>query len=175
MKRFILVLAMCSSQVAFGAEFTDVAKVVDVQPMYISSSVPRQNCFDVQVPTNSSESSSPAGALIGGLAGALLGNTVGKGDGRKVAIAVGAGIGAVTGDRMSNRDNDNNAGYRTERRCETQYIREQRLSGYMVTAHYNGHPVQQQMSHQVQVGQQVQVRVSLSITNPTHNYNTPHN
>jgi len=175
MKRSLLVFAMCSSQVAFGAEFTDVAQVVDVQPMYISSSVPRQNCFDVQVPTNSSENSSPAGAIIGGLAGALLGSTVGKGDGRKVAIAIGAGVGAVTGDRMSNRDDDNHAGYRTERRCETQYIVEQRLSGYMVTVNYKGRPVQQQMLQQVYVGQQVQVRVSLSITNPTHNYNTPHN
>jgi hypothetical protein len=79
---------------------------------------PRQECWNEQVPVQSS-SHGYGGAIVGGLAGGILGNQVGGGNGKTVATAVGAATGAVVGDRMSAPSGSHGTSYQTVQRCRT--------------------------------------------------------
>lgn len=78
---------------------------------YVTVERPRQECWNEQVATRSSDIT---GAVVGGVAGGVIGNQVGSGSGKTVATAVGAATGAVIGDRISNQPS-----YQTVQRCRT--------------------------------------------------------
>jgi uncharacterized protein YcfJ len=100
---------------------------------YVTVERPRQECWNEQVATRSSDY---GGAIIGGVAGGILGNQVGGGNGKTVATAVGAATGAVVGDRMSGSSTQ------TVQRCRT-VVEHQRVPVaervYYIEEHHHDH------------------------------------
>lgn len=80
---------------------------------------PRQECWNEQVPVQSSGNQGYGGAIIGGIAGGIIGNQVGSGSGKTVATAAGAATGAVIGDRMTAKSASKGTSYQTVQRCRT--------------------------------------------------------
>ena len=79
---------------------------------------PRQECWNEQVPVQSSNQGI-GGAVVGGIAGGIIGNQVGGGNGKTVATAAGAATGAVIGDRMAAKNAQQTTSYQTVQRCRT--------------------------------------------------------
>lgn len=75
---------------------------------------PRQECWNEQVPTQSTEQGY-GGVLLGGLAGGVWGHQVGGGRGKTAATAMGAVAGAMVGDRIA----ASTPTYSSVRRCRT--------------------------------------------------------
>jgi len=126
----------------------DYARVLDVEPIVDVESRPvrRDECWEEPVVHRERGGSRDrAPAIMGGIVGGVLGNQVGSGSGRDAATAAGALLGyhAV---RDSQR---RNYGYerevrRYEERCETRtdYVRDERITGFDVTYRYRGRTYQ---------------------------------
>jgi uncharacterized protein YcfJ len=91
---------------ATAADFTDVAQVVSVNPIYDRVADTRQECYMEPAAAPAQQSRSVVAPVIGGVAGAVLGSQVGRGSGRDAATAVGGVIGAVAGDRIANPNSE---------------------------------------------------------------------
>lgn len=117
-----------------------VAEIIDVQPHYITKSVPCRVCHQVprtvQVPHEGLMNG--AGTVIGGVAGGLIGNQFGQGRGRIAATIGGAVLGAVAGTGVERNINQPHYGTVFETVCETRYKKKSVISGYDVTYVYNG-------------------------------------
>lgn len=106
MTRVILAAFLAAASLAAqAADFYETAQVVDVQPIYVRGSQPRQECWTEYEPVGRGpQEHSYGGAVIGGVAGGVVGNQIGRGSGRTAATAVGAATGAMIGDRAANPD-----------------------------------------------------------------------
>lgn len=130
-----------SAAFAGGGDFTDYARVIEVQPQYQSVDVPRKDCYSEYVPEShyTPGGLNLAGSLLGGVAGGLLGSRFGGGDGRVASAAVGAVAGAIVGDRIAGREPAREEYYEREvRRCRLVDNWESRITGYRVAYEYQG-------------------------------------
>lgn len=92
---------------AAAADFTDMAQVMSVTPIYERVADTRQECYMESVPAPAPQAQRNVIApVIGGIAGAVIGSQVGSGRGRDAATAVGAVVGTVAADRMANPNSE---------------------------------------------------------------------
>lgn len=164
MKHIALVCLLASGVAGVQAEtFFDNARVRNVEPQYENISVPRQECSTQWVNETRQVGGGQdyGGAIFGGVAGALLGNQVGKGHGREAATAAGAVVGAIAGDRIANRDRQEQ--YQVVPRevtsCRTVNELQTRIVGYRVAYDYRGQQYSTLMREHP--GPTLQVRVSV--------------
>ena len=126
---------------AGGRDFTDYARVTEVQPQYESVNTPRQDCYSEIVPEThyTPGGRNLAGSLLGGVAGGLLGSRFGAGNGRVATAAVGAVAGAIVGNRLAGHEPAREVTYEREvRRCRMVDNWETRVTGYRVAYEYQG-------------------------------------
>lgn len=162
-------------------DFTDHARVRQVQPQYELVSVPRQECTSQWVtdPRQVASSRNYGGLAVGGLAGAVLGNQVGKGHGRTAAAAVGAVVGALAGEHFANQQGwgtgaqvaHQEVDQREVRSCHTVQDTRQRLVGYQVEYEYQGQVYTTRSREHP--GQTLPVRVSVAPLESAYPRGTP--
>ena len=140
----ILLAASMSAQAGHQERYQDMAKVVDVDPVYRTVEItrPERHCWDEDVDHYHPARGTYAGTVLGGIIGGVVGNAMSHGShrGRDAATVAGALLGSAIGHDAS-RDRD--GGYyttSTERRCEVTHktTYEEELVGYDVTYRYNG-------------------------------------
>jgi len=134
-------------------------RVVDVEPIYQSVSVPdrREIC---EVTRNNDgyrqqDKHNTAGAVLGGIIGGAIGNRFGRGHGRDASTALGVIVGASVGAHSKQPNN--------YRRChtETYYYQDTQLVGYDVTYDYKGTLYQTQMNRHP--GDRVKLSVNVDV------------
>jgi uncharacterized protein YcfJ len=133
----------------YGPEY-DYARVIDVDPIIDVDSRPirRDECWEQPVtyrePGYYRDSRDRTPAIVGGIIGGVLGNQVGSGHGRDAATAAGALIGYNVARDNQRRNGSYYTGDRVyttyEERCRTRtdYVSDERVTGYDVTYHYRG-------------------------------------
>ena len=107
-----------------------MGRVVSVRPEYQSVSVPQQTCHDQQAYAGST--SSGLGAIAGAVVGGVFGHSIGGGFGRAAATAAGVMGGAAIGNQLEGGYPQ----YQTVRQCGTQYVTQNRQTGYTVEYEY---------------------------------------
>lgn len=145
-KNITILLALAAAAgAASAATFTDTARVVRAQPIYMEHQCENSD--------NRDQGNNVLGSAIGGIAGGLLGNQVGGGNGRTAATAVGAVVGAMTGNSIA-RDS-----YRqgNSRDCGAR-----RQTGYEVVYEYRG--TQYTTTTRQAPGRSLPVKVSVEVT-----------
>jgi uncharacterized protein YcfJ len=141
MKKTVLIYALSLLCVAGFAQ-QETARVVSVTPVMQQVSTPRQVCSNETV--MSAPQKSGAGAAMGAIAGGAVGNSVGGGTGRTAATMIGIIGGAILGDNIEGGDAPR---AQTVQRCSTQYIMENRISGYHVIYEFGGKQYSVQMPY----------------------------
>jgi uncharacterized protein YcfJ len=159
--KLIVALSLCVSLNAIAADGYVEAKVITARPL--TKTVTRNVCHDQQVKVlvdvpNAPEviqpppapERSPAGMLFGAAVGALAGHQMGGGSGNTAATIAGAAGGAYLGDKIANRDAQNQTGQAQVRQTGThaeervatanvcQDVTESVQDGYAVTYSYAG-------------------------------------
>lgn len=175
----MLVMALVTTS-AFA--FEDNATIKSVEPQYATVNEPIEVCRDeviqeqvYQQPQYQQQQQPQgrnyAGAAIGGVAGGILGNQVGGGTGKTAATALGAVVGALVGDNVANSQSGGNIQYqqvpqqpqtvsRKVRNCQMENQTKQIISGYNVSATYNGKPLNF-VVHEKPMGKQIRVNVNV--------------
>ena len=125
----------------YGTDY-DYARVLDVDPIVDVESRPvrRDECWEEPVVYRERSSRDRTPAIMGGIVGGVLGNQIGSGSGRDAATAAGALLG-YSAVRDSQRRHDYTREYQGyEQRCatRTEYVRDERITGYDVTYRYRG-------------------------------------
>jgi len=143
MKKAILALALVSGS---AAAYDDSARVINVQPKYVTSYT--KQCHIEQVPVTRT---APQGGVFGGtgaalkgdgdaLAGAIIGgvigNQFGKGDGKKAATVAGVIIGSNMANGTANAQGGTYTEYVNREVCRN--IPQQVQRGEIVTFSYRG-------------------------------------
>ncbi len=154
MKKLIALFLVFGFSLAIFADsfvINDKVEVIRSKPIYrnITKRVPYQECWNEQVPIESSynqrESNSPIGALLGGVAGGIIGHQIGGGHGKTVATVGGAIIGTLVGHNLSERSRQQRyvSGYKTVRRCVTKYNEsyDRVVTRYKNIAYYHGRKI----------------------------------
>lgn len=145
-------------------EHFDYAKVVSAEPIVrqVRVSIPREECWEEEVPVYHSGYRSATPMILGGIIGGVVGNTVGKGRGRDAATVAGTILGGSVG-RDVGHDRQRPDGYSIaqETRCRqvVDYRDEERIEGYWVTYRYQGEDYVTRM--QSEPGNRIRVRVSV--------------
>lgn len=127
-----------------GESFYIEAPVVSVRPLVeiVQVSTPQEICWNEQVQRHVRDHSrGPSTAtIVGTVLGAAIGNNVAHGDDRKSARIAGALLGGAIGRDVGARNAPGRTFVTTERRCETEYVSEERerVSGYRVRYVYEG-------------------------------------
>lgn len=124
MNKFILGSALV---IASFSAFAEDAKVIGVEPRFVSVSV--QQCENVTV---RNDNNGTLGSVVGGVAGGLLGSTIGGGSGQVASAAVGAIAGTMIGNSIAT----NQPQYRVEQRCYN--VPQSVRKGDFVTFSYRG-------------------------------------
>ena len=147
--------------------YYDYARVIDVQPLYRTVRVPRdeRECWDERVAYRDrhggSDSYTPV--IVGGIIGGVVGSHIGKGRGRDAATVAGTLLGASIGrDVARSSGGYEDVHYTTETRCRVRkvYDEEERLDGYRVTYRYRGRTFVARMPHEP--GRRIRVRVRVT-------------
>ncbi len=141
MKKIVLCSAL-SLLSAAGFAQQETARVVSVTPVMQQVSVPLQVCSNETVMTAPQKSG--AGAAMGAIAGGAMGNSVGGGNGRAAATMIGIIGGAILGDNIEGADAPR---AQNVQRCSTQYIMENKISGYHVIYEFGGKQYSVQMPY----------------------------
>lgn len=128
MKRTLVAMSILTAGIAQASDYTDVARVVYVQPKTVT--VMQQQCRTVAV-ERPATNSNPAGGVLGAIAGAAIGNQLGGGTGKDIATVVGGVIGYQAG-----RGEDRPGGVEYRQVCENVPVTVQR--GRTVTFEYQG-------------------------------------
>ncbi len=152
------------------------ADVLRVDPVYNvpEQTVPKQECWEEQVPIDSSDSddrdsSRGVASVVGAIIGGLIGHQVGHGHGRTAATAAGAVAGGVIGNNIAaaNERDDVDRGdeqaprYKVVRRCRTvDPPVQRRIIGYDVEYRYRGDIYTARLLHDP--GDRLRVRVSVT-------------
>jgi uncharacterized protein YcfJ len=158
-----MMVSGCATAIA-GATYNQMATVISAQPKYATTvqQVPNQSCGIVDVPIYGSQNTDTSGnTIIGAIIGGAIGNQIGTGKGNGAAGAV---IGGLLGNQHGKNNNQQIIGYRQENRCTTTYTSErvERFIGTYVTVDYNGMQMSYTTNRNVNVGDQVNIRVSLN-------------
>ena len=141
-------------------QFRDVARVVDVEPVFSMQNVPSQSCRQVSVVVPSNDGAT--GTIIGGVAGGIIGNQVGAGVGKGMATAIGAVTGAVVGNKI---DKSMSQQSQVQTQCFTTYQTVSAPEGYNTTLDYHGRQLTIRTSHFLQIGSTLSVNVYVSPQN----------
>ena len=142
----------------------DYAEVVRVEPITrtVRISVPREECWEEQVPVYESGYRSATPMILGGIIGGVVGHTMGKGHGKDAATEAGTVLGGSVG-RDIGEQHRTPDGYRTvqETRCRMvdDYREEQRVEGYRVFYRYQGEDYETRMPQDP--GERIRVQVSV--------------
>ena len=161
-----IMVSGCATSMAGPATYNQNATVIGATPKYSTTvtKVPFQACTIVDVPiyqqsthNNNSAGNTLMGAIIGGAIGNQIGNSKGNG-------AVGAVIGGLVGNSHGKSTTNTIVGYRQQNQCTTSYTNEtvEKFIGTYVTVEYNGMKMSYTTQRQVNVGDTVQIRVSLN-------------
>ena len=139
---FFYSIALGTTLFADTISYNDTVRVIKSTPEYrtVTTRTPYQECWDEQVPVNSSNGvNDNLGALIGGVAGGILGHQVGGGSGKTAATVGGAIIGTLVGKNLSENQNQGTT-YQTQRKCVTKYEEKssEKFVGYKNIANYKG-------------------------------------
>jgi len=130
--------------------YFDVARVVDVQPLYetVSQPVSSRECWREPVTYRTADRyygpRDKTPAVLGGIIGGLIGNQVGHGRERDLATIAGVALGAAAAHDSQKRNGGYYQAGRTvrtsEERCSvrTDYREDRQLVGYDVTYDYQG-------------------------------------
>ena len=150
-----------------GRVYYDYARVLDVQPIYRTVRIPREEreCWDERVAVrerHGGDSYTPM--IVGGIIGGVVGSHIGKGRGRDAATVAGTILGASIGRDIarSSAEAHEDVYYTTETRCRVRkvYHEEERIDGYRVTYRYRGHTFVTRMPHEP--GRRIRVRVRVT-------------
>lgn len=149
MKKLILALALVPTSLFAGTFADEYATITSVQPIYVDRYVDRYEteCYNVRVQDGSD-------ALSGAIIGGVIGNQFGSGSGKDAMTVLGALLGA---------NNAGGKGYRVEKHCEqVKYtVAEPVLSHFKIEYRYNGNIHKTETDRHYNVGDRVQVNVSL--------------
>lgn len=157
-----LILALASAPLAAEPFDPPVeyerAKVINVSPIYniIEHEQPRRDCYTEEV-THTNSYADPGSTLVGGILGGVIGHNLSHGDGGATAF------GTLVGATIAGNNNRRYAPYtRDERHCtvRTDYVQEERLTGYRVTYRYHGRNYTTRMDRDP--GETIRLRVELS-------------
>jgi uncharacterized protein YcfJ len=141
-------------------QFHDIAKVVNVEPVFSMQNVPSQSCRQVSVVVPSNDGTT--GTIIGGVAGGIIGNQVGAGVGKGMATAIGAVTGAVVGSKI---DKSMSQQSQVQTQCFTTYQTVSSPEGYNTTLDYRGRQLTIRTNHPPQIGSTLSVNVYVSPQN----------
>ncbi len=148
-----------------GRVYYDYARVIDVQPLYRTVRIPREEreCWDERVAVrerHGGDSYTPM--VVGGIIGGVVGSHIGKGRGRDAATVAGTLLGASIGRDIARADAHEDVHYTTETRCRVRkvYDEEERVDGYRVTYRYRGHTFVTRMPYEP--GRRIRVRVRVT-------------
>ncbi len=135
------------------------ARVSQVEPIVEVVQIPQEHreCWDEEV-SSSRRHRSGSGLLTGAIIGGVIGHNVGNEQNRGATAAVGTLLGASIGNRAERK---RHAPYSyTEQHCSvtTDYIEEERISGYRVSYLYHGESYTTRMDRDP--GKFVRLRVS---------------
>lgn len=168
MKKTVLALLIAPS-IAFAQnaltpnnqlQFHDVARVVNVEPIFSVQNVPSQSCRQVSVVSPSSDGTT--GTVIGGVAGGIIGHQVGRGIGQGISTAIGAVTGAIVGGKI---DKSMSQQSQVQTQCFTTYQTVSAPEGYNMTVDYNGRYLTVRTNHPAQIGSTLNVNVYVSPQN----------
>lgn len=135
---FLAVALVLLSTNVLAQEQTVYADVVNRTPIMesVQKSIPKRVCYQEEVVTQNTKSYTPS--IFGGVVGAAVGNQVGHGDGKKLATVAGALLGASVGRDVQNKNVQSHSALIERCHDETEYVYEERISGWRVTYNYNG-------------------------------------
>ena len=140
----LLMAASMTAQAGRPEHYQDMAKVVDVDPIYrtVEVTTPERHCWNEEVEHYHAARGSATGTILGGIIGGVVANAVSHGShrGRDAATVAGAMLGSAIGHDVSRQKNGGYTTTSTERRCEVTHrtTYEEELVGYDVTYRYNG-------------------------------------
>ncbi len=146
MKKLVTALMfLVTTPVAFAANYSVEATVVEVQPNYVTQQVPREVCGMVEVPVQVQypgqvieRHKDGTKLLINTAIGGAIGHQIGRGGGRTAATIIGALLGAgVTNDEVRSTYGHVETEYRRVEQCHTEYTTQRVQDGYFVTYNYN--------------------------------------
>jgi uncharacterized protein YcfJ len=140
----LIMVVSLSAQAGHPERYQDMAKVVDVEPIYrtVEITQPERHCWDEDVDRYHANGKTYTGTVLGGIIGGVVANAVSHGShrGRDAATVAGALLGSAIGHDVSRQKNGGYYTTSTERRCEVTHrtTYEEELVGYDVTYRYNG-------------------------------------
>jgi uncharacterized protein YcfJ len=146
-------------------QFEDVARVINVKPIYdtVQVSVPEQRCWRERVLRSSYHRDSYTTPLVGAIIGGVVGNQFGRGSGKTAMTVAGTLLGASIGNDLDHSRYDDDDDYRPvhRRRCETvnNYESREEIVGYRVKYRYKGRIYRTRMDHDP--GDTLRVRVTV--------------
>ena len=126
MKKFYALVGLLLA-VALPAK-AEVARVINVQPKYVTYTEEQCRYVYVEKPATSENS---AGGVLGAIAGAAIGNQIGGGSGKDIATVVGGVLGYQAG-----KGDSQPGGVEQRRVCEAVPVRVRQ--GEIVTFRYKG-------------------------------------
>jgi len=135
MKKILICGLVSISMLASAESFSDSARVLSVETKYSTLKVPVNECTTRLV--EDSRRGDVGGAVLGGIAGGVIGSHIGGGRGREAATAAGVMLGAIVGDQWANNQHQQPT-VREVNVCNTVYVTEQVVSGYLVNYEYLG-------------------------------------
>ena len=118
----VLASSLMAEVITF-TKYVPVRKSVEVE-RYVEQRTPIEECWNEEVPVESSDNSEVVGAVIGGAAGGILGHQIGGGSGKTAATIGGAVIGTLIGKSLA--EQKARPGYRMVKRCRNRYETRQR-------------------------------------------------
>ena len=126
------------------------ADVLNVKPITQTVRTPRQECHDQQVTHTKpvKDENRIAGTALGALLGGVLGNQVGGGHGKTLATVAAAAAGGYAGNKTQQQMQENDTYTTVEKRCETVYDQQEKISGYDVRYSYKGKEDSVRMDHE---------------------------
>jgi uncharacterized protein YcfJ len=121
-------------------ETAHYASVVSAKPLTRSVKVPRKECHDEAVTRTQpvKDHDRLIGTGIGALVGGVLGHQVGGGNGKTIATVAGAAAGGYAGNKIQQRQQQNDTYTATEQRCSTNYDVKHEPAGFEVVYEYKG-------------------------------------
>lgn len=137
-----VVIATAGGAVA-GYKYLDhaqYAEVLSVEPIKKTIRVPREECHDEQVTHTKpvKDENRIAGTALGAVLGGVLGNQVGGGRGKTLATVAGAAAGGYAGNKTQEHMQESDTYTTVEKRCHTEYDKQEKISGYDVRYRYKG-------------------------------------